>query len=513
MTTTTTYSPPRRIRASRRARSEEPFPIGRRARPLPVKRSLRRGPALAIVGALMVAALGLRLAIPRGLWLDEAISVEQAQLSLPQLIDQLAHGDRHPPLHYVVLWATTRLFGNSDLAVRMPSIAAGVLLVPVVYALGRELYNRRTGVAAALLATVTPILVWYSQEARGYALETLFATLAVLGCVRALRYGRARDWALHAVAAALAVWTHWFAIFLVAATELVILSAVLERRRKHIEVRPLLVGWGLSSVALLCQLAPLALLASEQARATGTSGGYAGAVAGDAGGVSFYTATSNIWWAVFGFHPDAVTSVLSAVWPLLMLASLLMLGRGMSRAAAVLLACSLGPVLALLLLGIGNSQVFDVRYFLVAVPPFLVLLARLATSWPKSARGRVLAVGGIAALLSIGLADQQLDANNPRRYDFREALAESRTHPGEVLLYEPKELRYVLDRYAPNVTARPLDGVLPTRAQAPRVEVLTSFADQPRYRQAIDRQVGALRATRKLQSRESLPGVSLWRFR
>jgi hypothetical protein len=85
--------------------------------------------------------------------------------------------------------------------------------------------------------------------------------------------------------------------------------------------------------------------------------------------------------------------------------------------------------------------------------------------------------------------------------------------PGDVLLYEPEELRYVLDRYAPSMTARPLDGVLPTRSQASHVEVLTSFADQPRYRQVIDRQIGALRATRQLEDRQSLPGVSLWRFR
>jgi hypothetical protein len=518
---TPTFAPPQGVPESRtprpwpaRPRSAEPFPLGRRAR-LPVARSLRRGPAWAMVGLLTLVALGIRLAIPRGLWLDEAISVKQAHLGLPQLIQTLADTDRHPPLHHAVLWATVRLFGDSDLAVRGPSIAAGVLLVPVVYALGAELYDRRTGVAAALLTAVAPILVWYSQEARGYALETLFATLAVLGCARAVRHGRRRDWALHAVASALAVWTHWFAIFLVAATEVVILAAVLQRRRDRLQVRRMLTGWGLSSAALLCQLAPLAVLAYDQARATGTSGGYAGAAGGGSGGVSFYTTVSNVSWALFGFHPDGVTSVLSAVWPLLMLATLLLLGRGLSRASAMLLACALVPVVALLALGTGNPQVFDVRYFVLAVPPALVLLAHFGTAWPRTTTGRVLVLGAMAAVFAIGLADQQLDPKNPRRYDFREALAsaQARMRPGDVLLYEPEELRYVLDRYAPDVTARPLDGVLPTRRQARHLEVLTSFADQPRYRQVIDRQLGALRATRQLQDHQSLPGVSLWRFR
>lgn len=498
-----------------RRRSGDPFPLSRRAR-LPVARSLRRGPAWAIVAVLALVALGIRLAIPRGLWLDEAISLKQAHLSLPQLIQELAHTDRHPPLHHAVLWVTIRLFGDSDLAVRGPSIAAGVLLVPAVYALAAELYDRRTGVAAALLTTVAPILVWYSQEARGYALETLFATLTVLGCVRVLHHGHRRDWALHAVAAALAVWTHWFAIFLVAATEVVILVAVLQRRREHAELRRMLAGWAISSAALLCQLAPLAILASEQTHATGTSGGYAGAATGDSGGVSFYTTVSNLGWGLFGFHPDGVTNVLSAAWPLLMLGSLLLLGRGrLSRAAAVLLACSLAPIVALLALGIGNSQVFDVRYFVLGVPMALVLLSRLGTAWPTTATRRAVVVGAMAGVLVIGLVDQQLDPQNPRRYDFREAIASAQAHmrPGDVLLYEPEELRYVLDRYAPDATARPLDGVLPTRGQAPHVDVLTSFEDQPRHRRVIDRQLGALRATRQLQDREALAGVSLWRFR
>jgi hypothetical protein len=172
-------------------------------------------------------------------------------------------------------------------------------------------------------------------------------------------------------------------------------------------------------------------------------------------------------------------------------------------------------VVALLALGIGNPQVFDVRYFVLVIPFVLVLLGRLGTAWPRTATGRTLVVGAMAVVFSIGLVDQQLDPKNPRRYDFREALAsvQAHTRPGDVLLYEPEELRYVLDRYAPGVTARPLDGVLPTRSEAPHVEVLTSFADQPRYRRVIDRQIGALRATRQLQDRQSLPGVSLWRFR
>jgi uncharacterized membrane protein len=470
--------------------------------------------AVVALSALMVVGLAIRVAVPRGLWLDEAISVGQAKLGLPELIQDLAHTDRHPPLHHLLLWATSRTVGDSDLAMRAPSIVAGVLLIAAVYWLGVEVYDRRTGLVAALLATLAPILVWYSQEARGYELEALFCTLAVVGCVRVIKRGSGWDWALYTVAAALAVWTHWFAIFVVLSTELLFVWELQRRwRAPGRSASGYVVRWTLATAALLAQLVPLGLLAAEQIRATGTGGGYAGAVG--AGAMSFYTIVSNVAWALFGFHPDVVTRILSAVWPLLMLAALLLLGRRLGRCSAVLVACSTVPVAALLALAFHSPDVFDVRYFVAAVPPALVLSARLALTWPASRGARALAVAAMAGLLAVALVDQQHNDRNPRRYDFREALAraEQRAGPHGVVLYEPDELRYVIDRYAPTLVARPVGRAAPTRTQARRVVVLGSFLEDARNRDATDRVVGALAATRREGPTDRFAGVRLWTFR
>jgi len=502
----------------RRGRAVPARPSSRRtaAGPLPVRgrspvrggADLGRGPALAMVAALVVAATAIRLAIPRGLWLDEAISVHQARLPIADLIQSLAQSDRHPPLHHLVLWATVRLLGDGDLAVRAPSLIAGVLVVPGLYALASELYDRRTGVVAALFGTVAPLLVWYAQEARMYAFVTLFAVLAVLGCARVLRRGGAGDWALYTLAAALLLWTHWFAALLVLCTQAAFAVGYVRSRR------PGVAAWGVSGVVLAWQLVPLGVLAASQVHATGTGGGYAGA-ADVAGGESFYTVTANLSWLLGGFHPDRVTELLSAVWPLGMLASLLALGRRVRRPTALLLGCALGPTAALLALGAVRPGLFDVRYFIAAAPLAVVLMARLAVAWAPGRGRRAVLIGGVFAVLAVALADQQLDPANPRRYDYREALARvgREMRPGDVVLYEPPELRYVLEHYAPALAARPLDGALPTRREARRVIVLGSFLDQARYRRVVDRQVGALRYARRAQGRERLPGVSLWRFR
>ena len=70
---------------------------------------------LLILGGLVLAGLALRLAVPRGIWLDEAISIHQARLSLHDLFQNLYNGDRQPPLYHLTLWATIRAFGHGEL--------------------------------------------------------------------------------------------------------------------------------------------------------------------------------------------------------------------------------------------------------------------------------------------------------------------------------------------------------------------------------------------------------------
>ena len=119
------------------------------------------------------------LAIPRGIWLDEAISIHQAHLSIHDLFENLQYGDRHPPLHHLALWLTVKRLRRRGAGRRIPSIIAGTLAIPALYLLGRELYDRRTGLVAAAFGAASPMLIWYSQEARMYAFVELFGLLAL----------------------------------------------------------------------------------------------------------------------------------------------------------------------------------------------------------------------------------------------------------------------------------------------------------------------------------------------
>jgi len=137
--------------------------------------------ALALI---LLLGLGLRLwRIDAALWYDEAFSAWLARLPLTSLVEA-ALGDVHPPLYYLILAGVTRLAGHSEAALRLPSLLAGLGLIWLVYRLASALgQSRNTALVAALLCVISPFQVYYSQEARPYALVMAAFTAAVLGMV------------------------------------------------------------------------------------------------------------------------------------------------------------------------------------------------------------------------------------------------------------------------------------------------------------------------------------------
>ncbi len=139
----------------------------------------------------MVVAAALRLfeLTQQALWFDEAwthafTTAPLARiLSVSQPIDQ-----GNPPLYYAVLHLWTSVAGDGDWAFRFPSVVFGVLTVPVSYLLGKEIGGRALGLAVAALTAVSPINIEHSQQARGYALLALSATLAMWGLAHLLAH-------------------------------------------------------------------------------------------------------------------------------------------------------------------------------------------------------------------------------------------------------------------------------------------------------------------------------------
>jgi mannosyltransferase len=121
-----------------------------------------------------------------------------------------------PPLYYLLAWPWAKVFGTGEVGVRSFSALCGTATVPVAYAAGAVLGSRRAGVIAAFLVATSPLLVWYSQEARAYALFVLCGALSLWLFARALERPSPGALAGWAAASALALASHYFAVFLVA---------------------------------------------------------------------------------------------------------------------------------------------------------------------------------------------------------------------------------------------------------------------------------------------------------
>ncbi len=129
-------------------------------------------------------------------------------------LKSLVHSENTPPLWYLLAWADARVLGDGALALRLPSALAGIATVPVVWAIGSELAGRRAALIGAALVAVNPLFVWYSQEARAYGLFVFFAALAMLCFARLRHRPGGRRAAAFALSGALALLTHYFAVFL-----------------------------------------------------------------------------------------------------------------------------------------------------------------------------------------------------------------------------------------------------------------------------------------------------------
>lgn len=118
----------------------------------------------------------------KGLSYDEAATALMARATPFAIIDFHWHAAfEHPPIWQLLMHTWSLWAGQSEFALRLPSVLAGTVAIPLLWQLAyRFRLNHATALTAALLATVAPILVYYSQEARMYALVVLFALVSLI---------------------------------------------------------------------------------------------------------------------------------------------------------------------------------------------------------------------------------------------------------------------------------------------------------------------------------------------
>lgn len=180
--------------------------------------------ALCLVSfGLGVAGLG-----SRALWGDEAYSWWAGQQSALALIGGL---DAQPPLYHLLLGAQRALGGDSEFSLRFLSALCGVLGV----AFAARSPVRGAWFVAAFVA-FAPIMVYFQQEARMYALAAMFCAAAIRQTLRLLtaKTGGWRGWLALALFSLGALFTHFYSVGILLVNALAL--GIFVARRKNARV-------------------------------------------------------------------------------------------------------------------------------------------------------------------------------------------------------------------------------------------------------------------------------------
>jgi mannosyltransferase len=143
------------------------------------------------VVTLIVIGTGLRFyRIDTGLWFDEILTLlDSVRSPLTRILTHFPGNNDHP-LYSVLAHLSVSRFGESPWALRLPSALFGVATIPLLYAVGLAISDRREAAAAATILTVSYHHVWFSQNARGYTALLFCVLLATYVLIRWLDTGR-----------------------------------------------------------------------------------------------------------------------------------------------------------------------------------------------------------------------------------------------------------------------------------------------------------------------------------
>ncbi len=354
-----------------------------------LKRMAMPSPEQILLVTVVVVGATIRLAslTTQSLWVDEATTVHEMHMSLGALLHTVRVGETTPPLYFLLAWTWAKVFGSGETGLRLFSAFVGVGLIPLAYACGRELVSRRAGLVTAALVAVNPFMIWYSQEARSYALFAMFAAASFLFCARAWRAPTNRSLGLWAVFSALAVLTHFFAGFLVLPEAVLLL--VRTRRR---------VLLGAFTVIAVAQLAVLPLALGDTSHPLGWIKVFPLSVRIQQVPVAFGLGQL--------YQSSIVTSGLlgAAILAVIVLA-LLVRGRGVAERRGAAFAAAVAAVtllVPLILAALGRDYLVP-RNLMAAWVPLAVVLGAACTVPRARLAGAGLAVILLAAFLVAGV--------------------------------------------------------------------------------------------------------------
>jgi mannosyltransferase len=387
---------------------------------------------------LIMLCIGLYRADRPVLSWDEVSTADVARRSAGQIWQLMQNIDAVIGPYYLLVHFWTRIVGDSEVALRFPSIVAMAAAVGVAAELGRQLFTPLIGGVTGLVLCIMPNTSRYAAEARPYAIACLTSVLALLLLHRALDRRTAPGWVAYAIAVVLLGCSHIVALTVLGAHA----AAVGFRAHRDRSWRVAAV-WSAVAGASLAVLAPLALLGARQ----------------QDGQVSWVPPLTR---HLLLTSPSSIVGSVYVAW--LLIGLVLLVGWRPLRPVVEVAMLAVAPLGVVALVSVLGSPLWVARYLLVVLAPLAMLAAVAAVGRGPRTWATTLRLGAILLVLAcVALPAQRsvrgVTAKNGADYRAMGRLIEQQQQPGDGLVYEGRSrtLRAGLTYYLRDDPQAPVD--------------------------------------------------------
>lgn len=360
-------------------------------------------------------------------WSDEAYTTLAVRASTwNDFLQVNLRNEETPPLYFAMLRLWAGIWGDSrEGTLRLFSALCLAATIPAVGWLGHQMWNRRIGLLSALLLAVNPFAHYYGQEARAYTLTLLLAALLFATAVRFIRQPSTLAWATYALTGILALYTNYFAVFVLSGSGMLGFVLLLRQGRARLG------SWILAHVVIACALLPWLPSLGYQMDVS------ASALAPE--GRSVWQQYLLALLVLGGAFPDG--SLVSLILIVLIavsipLAALRLMGSSGMIQRLFVPATIIVPMIGVVLLFAGDAQ-FNPRYMLICLPAYVVILAAgLANPWRWAHVSRIL-LGLMVVLSAVYSFTQKQNLRRTTGWDRIAATVTAEAAPGDAIFFAP----------------------------------------------------------------------------
>jgi mannosyltransferase len=327
---------------------------------------------------LILAGAGLRFYSLGGksMWDDEVITVEISAKDFTHIWQDLSWRQNSPPLHYLLVHFFL-YFGLNEFWARFPSALFGSFNLILIFLLSKDFFEEQSSLIAVLILAISPFHIYYSQEARTYAVFTFFISLSYLYLFKLINSDLSNIyfWVIYGISSILSIYTHYFSVFHILAQIIIAITFFYYKQNdKFYTWLKFPLSWLIIGVISL----PAAKLATQ-----GASSGSGPSFQDWSLGLLLERVKliREVFIELGGAGKNS--QVIVFLFVIMFLVGLLSAFRHRARIALFLLMWLILPFISGLVFLEGRSF-FHVRYFLPVTIPILILVAKGIQSFIKS---------------------------------------------------------------------------------------------------------------------------------